>query len=120
MTNFVLLGWLLGTKILKTPMWMVIITNITNIVLRYRICDWPRLAKLGAALTSLIADYAGLTFGNLCLSNLDEEATAIPVRLPENRQGLSRFVKLNRDIFLRSLCLQATFIPHDFPRCKLW
>ena len=29
--------------------------------------------------------------------------------IKKTSQGLSRFVKLNRDIFLRSLCLQATF-----------
>ncbi|WP_337223119.1 MATE family efflux transporter, partial [Vibrio alginolyticus] len=31
--NFVLLGWLLGTQNARAPMWMVIITNLTNIVL---------------------------------------------------------------------------------------
>lgn len=29
--------------------------------------------------------------------------------IKDTTNGLSRFVKLNRDIFLRSLCLQATF-----------
>ncbi|OEE36241.1 MATE family efflux transporter [Vibrio genomosp. F10 str. ZF-129] len=111
LANFVILGWLLGTQNAKAPMWMVIIANLTNIlldVLFVIVFDWK---VEGAALASVIADYMGLAFGLWCVYR-----TWCARHLPSPRSILSksgnnigRFVKLNRDIFLRSLCLQATF-----------
>lgn len=109
--NFVLLGWLLGTQNSKAPMWMVIITNVTNIALDFLFVvgfDWK---VQGAAAASVISDYAGMSFGLLCVLKY-WRAHQLPnlwSKLSGSTEGLSRFVKLNRDIFLRSLCLQAAF-----------
>ncbi|MBT9239873.1 MATE family efflux transporter DinF [Vibrio splendidus] len=111
LTNFVILGWLLGTQNAKAPMWMVIITNITNIVLDIVFVIGLGWQVEGAALASVIADYAGLTFGLVCVYRIwaKKQLPSPWDLLKKTSQGLSRFVKLNRDIFLRSLCLQATF-----------
>lgn len=111
LANFVLLGWLLGTQNAKAPMWMVIIANVTNIVLDIVFVigfDWK---VEGAALASVIADYTGMSFGLWCVWRTWHR-TKLPSLLSlmrDSTNGLSRFVKLNRDIFLRSLCLQAAF-----------
>ncbi|WP_234494746.1 MATE family efflux transporter DinF [Vibrio maritimus] len=109
--NFVLLGWLLGTQNAKAPMWMVIITNVVNIGLDVWFVIGLGWKVEGAALASVIADYSGCAFGLWCVMR-----TWRPRNLPkllslvsEVSRGIGRFVKLNRDIFLRSLCLQATF-----------
>ena len=111
LANFVLLGWLLGTQNAKAPMWMVIITNLTNIVLDVLFVMGLGWKVEGAALASVIADYAGCAFGLACVCYTWRQQ-----RLPQvielvkvSGDGLMRFVKLNRDIFLRSLCLQTTF-----------
>ena len=109
--NFVLLGWLLGTQNAKAPMWMVIITNLTNIALDVLFVigfDWK---VEGAALASVIADYSGMAFGLVCVwKTWQERQLPLPKNLlGETQHGLGRFIKLNRDIFLRSLCLQAAF-----------
>ncbi|MGI9889709.1 MATE family efflux transporter DinF [Vibrio chagasii] len=111
LTNFVILGWLLGTQNAKAPMWMVIITNITNIVLDVVFVIGLGWQVEGAALASVLADYAGLTFGLICVYRiwLNRQLPSPWALIKKTSQGLSRFVKLNRDIFLRSLCLQATF-----------
>ena len=111
LTNFVILGWLLGTQNAKAPMWMVIITNITNIVLDVVFVIGFGWQVEGAALASVLADYAGLTFGLICVFRIWKKRLLPPpwALIKKTSQGLSRFVKLNRDIFLRSLCLQATF-----------
>ncbi|MFA0070198.1 MATE family efflux transporter, partial [Vibrio breoganii] len=108
LTNFVILGWLLGTQNAKAPMWMVIITNITNIVLDIVFVIGLGWQVEGAALASVIADYAGLTFGLVCVYRIwmKRQLPSPWELLKKTSQGLSRFVKLNRDIFLRSLCLQ--------------
>jgi len=111
LTNFVILGWLLGTQNAKAPMWMVIITNITNIVLDVVFVIGFGWQVEGAALASVLADYAGLTFGLICVFRIWKKKRLPPpwALIKKTNQGLSRFVKLNRDIFLRSLCLQTTF-----------
>ena len=92
-------------------MWMVIITNITNIVLDVVFVIGFGWQVEGAALASVLADCAGLTFGLICVFGIWKKRL-LPspwALIKKASQGLSRFVKLNRDIFLRSLCLQATF-----------
>ncbi|MDA0150297.1 MATE family efflux transporter DinF [Vibrio sp. LaRot3] len=111
LANFVLLGWLLGTQNAKAPMWMVIISNVTNIVLDILFVIGFGWKVEGAALASVIADYSGCAFGLWCASRIwvKQHIPSILSLLKDTSNGLLRFVKLNRDIFLRSLCLQATF-----------
>lgn len=109
--NFVILGWLLGTQNAKGPMWIVVVSNLVNILLDVVFVlglDWK---VEGAALASVIADYSALSLGLFFVWR-----TWCRLELPsplQHRagvtQGLARFIKLNRDIFLRSLCLQAAF-----------
>ncbi len=109
--NFVLLGWLLGTQNAKAPMWMVIISNSTNIALDILFVIGLGWKVEGAALASVIADYTGMSFGLWCVWRtwIQRQLPSPLVLLKDTTHGLSRFVKLNRDIFLRSLCLQAAF-----------
>ncbi|WP_417878177.1 MATE family efflux transporter DinF [Vibrio sp.] len=109
--NFVLLGWLLGTQNSKAPMWMVIITNLTNIALDVLFVIGLGWKVEGAALASVIADYSGMAFGLVCVwKTWQERQLPLPKSLlADTQNGIGRFVKLNRDIFLRSLCLQAAF-----------
>ncbi|ENM5903045.1 MATE family efflux transporter DinF [Vibrio mimicus] len=109
--NFVLLGWLLGTQNARAPMWMVIITNLTNIVLDLLLVLGLGLKVEGAAIASVIADYAGLLFGLVCVVRYwrQQQLPAPFSFIPSLTKELSRLVALNRDIFLRSLCLQAVF-----------
>ncbi|MDC5808849.1 MATE family efflux transporter DinF [Vibrio europaeus] len=111
LANFVLLGWLLGTQNAKAPMWMVIIANVTNIVLDILFVIGLGWKVEGAALASVIADYTGMSFGLICVWRkwISDSLPPVLNLIKDTTNGLSRFVKLNRDIFLRSLCLQATF-----------
>jgi MATE family multidrug resistance protein len=109
--NFVLLGWLLGTQNAKAPMWMVIVTNITNIVLDVCFVLLLGWKVEGVALASLIADYMGMFFGVWCSIRYWRRNRIPPLGPLFSRisDGLLRFIGLNRDIFFRSLCLQAVF-----------
>ncbi|WP_394128405.1 MATE family efflux transporter DinF [Vibrio hepatarius] len=111
LANFVLLGWLLGTQNAKAPMWMVIIANVTNIALDVLFVIGFGWKVEGAALASVIADYTGMSFGLWCVWRKWHQDNLPPLLglIKDTTNGLSRFVKLNRDIFLRSLCLQMTF-----------
>ncbi|MCL9783578.1 MATE family efflux transporter DinF [Vibrio sp. S4M6] len=109
LANFVLLGWLLGTQDSKSPMWMVIIANVTNILLDFLFVVGFEWKVQGVAIASVIAEYVSFSFGLLCVTNTwRRQLMPSPRLLISNAMtGISRFVKLNRDIFLRSLFLQA-------------
>lgn len=111
LANFVLLGWLLGTQNAKAPMWMVVITNATNIALDLLFVIGLEWQVEGAAWASVLADYTGMSFGFFCVWRTWHQQNLPPIGdvLRATTRGLSRFIRLNRDIFLRSLCLQAVF-----------
>lgn len=109
--NLVIMGWLLGTQNAKKPMILIILINVTNIVLDLLfvvVFDWQ---VQGAAYASVCADYLGLMFGFYYVhqiwrsQNLPKPLTVLLAA----RSQFHRLLKLNRDIFLRSLCLQITF-----------
>ncbi len=108
--NFVLLGWLLGTQDAKAPMWMVIITNLMNIILDVVFVLGLGWKVEGAALASVMADYSGMSFGLWCVvRSWQRQNLPSPMLLVGDiTNNIGRFVRLNRDIFLRSLCLQMT------------
>ncbi|OBT12950.1 MATE family efflux transporter [Vibrio sp. UCD-FRSSP16_10] len=113
MVNFVLLGWLLGNQNAKAPMWMVIATNVTNIVLDVLFVVVLHFGVAGAAYASVIADYTGAAVGIYFCHKAWSSAVGLNFQqvmslgVSKLFTGVSRFVRLNRDIFLRSLCLQA-------------
>jgi MATE family multidrug resistance protein len=115
LANYVLLGWLLGMQNGKAPMWMVIVTNLTNILLDLLFVVGLGWKVEGAALASVIADYTGMMTGLLFVLRSWRIQRIAPLHLLFSKQqkrwldGLGRFVSLNKDIFLRSLCLQAAF-----------
>ncbi len=59
LTNYVILGWLLGVQNSRVPMWMVVVTNVANIVLDCWFVIGLGLKVEGAAMASVIADYVG-------------------------------------------------------------
>lgn len=111
LTNLVLMGWLLGTQNARYPMWMVIVTNVVNIVLDVLFVIGLGWKVEGAAFASVLADYSGLGLGLWFVSKQWRTQILPPLlsKLSHAGQGMSRLLKLNRDIFLRSLCLQAAF-----------
>lgn len=110
--NLVLLGWLLGRKAPKAAMWQLIIANSVNIILDLVLVMGLGWQVEGVAWASVVADITGClvalymvrgqlkTFSEFSYSKL-WQAT--------NLEGMRLLLSLNRDIFIRSLCLQACF-----------
>ena len=111
LANMVLLGWLLGLQDSRRPLLLMILTNGINAVLAILFVFGFGLATKGVATATVLAEYAGLAIG------------LVIVRGTWRRQGgwpgwpaimvLARFRRLlavNRDLFLRSLLLEAAFV----------
>lgn len=115
LTNLVLMGWFLGQQNARYPMWMLIFSNSINIILDLVFVLYFHWQVQGIAAASVIADFAGL---GLAISFIYRGTMRTYVinhfRLTWRKSlQLGQFkplFSLNRDIFLRSLCLQAVFI----------
>jgi MATE family multidrug resistance protein len=111
LANFVVLGWMLALQDSRRPLLLMLCTNGINAALAILFVFGLGMATKGVALATLLAEYAGLLLGLLL------------IRRAWRRQGgwpgwsrvlvLDRFRRLlvvNRDLFLRSLMLEAAFL----------
>lgn len=109
--NMVLLGWFLGMHNARYPMWLLLCNQSLNIVLDLVFVlgfDWQ---VAGVATASVIADYSTLLLGLYLLRRLWQAQQLGRVNWLQLKQlsGYGRLFALNRDIFIRSLCLQLVF-----------
>lgn len=110
--NLVMLGWLLGRQQPKAAMWQLMIANLANIVLDLLFVIGLAWGVKGAALASVIADM--IAFAVALTMVLQQLRLSPAFRLADllahiSWVGYGALLRLNRDIFIRSLCLQAAF-----------
>ena len=109
--NMVLLGWFLGMHNARYPMWLLLCNQSLNIVLDLVFVLGFGWQVAGVAAASVIADYSSLLLGLYLLRRLWRAQQLGSVNWLQLRQlsGYGRLFALNRDIFIRSLCLQLVF-----------
>lgn len=123
LTNLVLLGWLLGNQNARAPMWLLILGNGVNILLDIWFVLGLGWQVKGAAAASVLADYLAMGLGawlvwrTLAARGL-RPAPGFWARAL-NGTAFRRLLGLNRDIFLRALCLQLTFAFMTFQGARL-
>lgn len=121
--NFAILGWLIGLQNMKAPMLLLIIANVFNICLDILFVVYLEWGVEGAAAASVIAEYAALIFGLLLVLkqwhkfSLPSKTELVQRLFVDNK--LLNLLSLNRDIFIRSLCLQLTFAFMTFKGASL-
>lgn len=108
--TYTLVGWFIGHQNTRWPMVIVIITNVLNIALDALFILGLNMASAGAALATVIAEYAGLLVAVFALrrhytASLDGEFWAALSRL---RPYLA-LIQANLHLFFRSLTLLFVF-----------
>lgn len=104
-------GWYIGMQNSRFPMFIAITQNIVNIAASLFFVFALKMKVEGVALGTLVAQYAGL--GMACLLWL---AYYRPLRKYLRQKALfdrtemKRFFQVNRDIFIRTLCLIAVTV----------
>ncbi|TDN69131.1 MATE family efflux transporter [Paraburkholderia sp. BL10I2N1] len=110
LANYVVLGWLLGTQRVRLALATQVFINVVNIgaVLIYvYVFDWG-IAGIGAATAT--ADALGFVLGAAILWQLRPRGLGALDRASlVDREALRRLVAINRDIFVRTLCLLGAF-----------
>jgi len=117
LSNLVILGWLLGNHQAKSVMWILIFTNLINLGLDLLFVislDWK---VQGIAFATLIAEYSGLILGLLVVfikfkyplkrALYDYKTLLVDVL---HKSELLAYFKLNRDILIRTLCIELCFV----------
>ena len=111
--NLVIMGWLLGMQDARSPMVMLILTNLVNMALDALFVLGLGWQVRGVAAASVMADYCALAVGIwLVRRQLGQLAPTVWQDGWQRWRQLAPMVRLlglNRDIFLRSLCLQLCF-----------
>ena len=105
-----LTGWYLGMQNSRIPMLVAITQNVVNIAASLSFVYFGGMKVEGVALGTLVAQWAGLLMGlGLWLASYGRLRKYIRQawRRVWQREALSRFFRVNRDIFLRTLCLVA-------------
>ncbi|MFL9965437.1 MATE family efflux transporter [Paraburkholderia sediminicola] len=108
--NYVVLGWLLGTQRVRLALLSQVFINSANIVavlLYVYVFDWG-VAGIGAATAT--ADALGFVLGAALLwHGRPRGLPALKGAALFDAAALKRLVVLNRDIFVRTLCLLSSF-----------
>jgi multidrug resistance protein, MATE family len=110
LANYVVLGWLLGTQRVRLALATQVFINLVNIVavlIYVYVFDWG-IAGIGAATAT--ADALGFVLGAAILWQLRPRGLGALDRASlVDREALRRLVAINRDIFVRTLCLLGAF-----------
>ena len=101
-------GWFIGMQNSRYPMYVAITQNLVNIMASLVLVYGYEMKIEGVAIGTLIAQYAG--FFMACLlwrHHYKQKDGKKDFRSLFNKQAMYRFFQVNRDIFLRTLCLVA-------------
>ena len=108
LASYALSGWFLGMQDSRTPMWMAVITNVSNIVLSLTYVFGLNMKIEGVALGTLASQYIGVGVGCVALHRKYGISPVAAIRGADSlTAGLSRLLRVNADIFMRTLCLVA-------------
>lgn len=101
-------GWFVGMQNARFPMYVAVAQNVANIAVSVALVWGFGLRIEGVAAGTLVAQYAGLALAAaFWLSRYRTYWTRAGRAALLRRKALARFFSVNRDIFLRTLCLIA-------------
>ncbi len=102
-----LTGWYIGMQNSRTPMLVAIAQNVVNIAASLTLVYACGMKVEGVALGTLIAQWAGFLAALALWVRRYGDLRQYRLRGLWQRAAMSRFFGVNRDIFLRTLCLVA-------------
>lgn len=105
---FSLMGWFIGMQNTRIPMFISIMQNVVNILASLTLVYGFGMKIEGVALGTVIAQYAGFIVAlALLFRYYSRLRNYLVVKGTFVREAMGRFFHVNRDIFLRTLCLVA-------------
>ena len=111
---FALMGWYVGMQNTRIPMLVSILQNVINILASLTLVYGLGMKVEGVALGTVVAQYAGLVIALMLIRNVNGNDNGNDNGNGNNNgngkmqpSSFKTFFAVNRDIFLRTLCLVA-------------
>jgi len=106
---YAIIGWFIGMQNARLPMILAISVNLLNVLLSLLFIKVLGMGSNGVAWANVISQYGGLLLGMFLLSFYWPKLRKY-VNFAEaiNRKAFTRFFHVNKDIFIRTLCLIFT------------
>ena len=103
-------GWLFGMQNARLPLVVAVSVNVVNIALSYYFVVGAGLGTRGVALGTVGAQYFGvLLAGGLLAWRFPGVWRGVRARMVGRGTAYARLLRVNADIFLRTLCLTFAF-----------
>jgi len=110
LSQFALLGWFIGMQNARIPMVISIVVNIVNIGFNYFFVIIAGLDTDGVALGTVIAQYTGLFLSLFFFRRYFRKILRYwSVEAIIKLEKLKQFMSVNKDIFIRTMCLVIVF-----------
>lgn len=108
--QFALLGFFLGMQNARLPMIVLVSTNLINVVFNYIFVMRMGMGSDGVALGTVIAQYSGLMIALFYFrKNFSHLFQHWSYRATVRWTKLREFLMVNKDIFIRTMCLVIVF-----------
>lgn len=106
LVTFACIGWLIGQQNTRLPLLIVVSTNLMNILLDCVFIIGLGLGSQGAALATLISEYAGCLLALAFIVRLHATTLRqLRARSIFDSHAYLTMLRVNRDLFIRTICL---------------
>jgi multidrug resistance protein, MATE family len=109
--SYVMIGWLIGIGKVRLALATQILMNVLNILLDFIFVLGFGMGVFGVAFATLISEVTAVLFGAIVIFRaVRTDLKGIRLRMLGELEPLKRMFKVNRDLFLRTVCLLAMTI----------
>ncbi|MBE4909156.1 MATE family efflux transporter [Bacillus luteolus] len=106
LVSYVIIGWLIGMGKVKLALATQIVMNVLNIILDIVFVMGLGFGVAGVAYATLIAEVSAILFGILVIVKTNKVSfSKLKLSMLLEAEALVKMVKVNRDLFLRTVCL---------------
>ncbi|MGN7396285.1 MATE family efflux transporter [Peribacillus frigoritolerans] len=107
--NYVILGWLMGKSRIKTSLFIQVFMNVMNIILCLVFVNVFSWSVSGVAAATLISEISAFLLGLWVIRKAVNVPGSFSIREGFDRASLKKMMVVNRDLFIRTICLITVF-----------
>ncbi|MED3984474.1 MATE family efflux transporter [Peribacillus simplex] len=108
--NYVILGWLMGMSKIKVSLVLQVFMNLMNIVLDLLFVHVFEWGVPGVAIATLLSEVTAFFIGLIIIVKASPHRMEMPpLKEMFDPSSIKKMMSVNRDLFIRTLCLLAVF-----------